>query len=63
MKYILIALLLFSTAVPAYEINGAYARLVSCVWQQYGNSFGYVGVYSVYGKHYTVFFGSSYCKY
>lgn len=63
MKYILIALLLFSASVPAYQIGGAYAQLVSCNWQQYGNQFGYVGIYNVYGKRYTVFFGSNYCSY
>ena len=53
-------------AVPqtssAYTIGGAYARLVSCNWGQYGYEYGHIGTYDVNGKIYQVFFGNSYCQ-
>jgi len=63
MKYILIVLLLFSTVASSYQIGGAYARLVSCEWGQYGYKHGYIGTYSVNGRIVTIFSGSTYCKY
>ncbi len=41
----LFALLMVSLSVQAYEIGGAYARLLSCNWGQYGYEYGYIGTY------------------
>ncbi len=49
----------------AYTINGHYARLISCDWGYSvvrGES-GYTGTYEVYNEIWTVYFGSTYCKY
>jgi len=59
----LLAILVISTSVQAYTIGGAYARLLSCDWGQYGYEYGYIGTYDVNGKIYQVFFGSNYCQY
>ena len=65
MKKILLSVLVL-LAIPqitsAYTIGGAYARLVSCSWGQYGYEYGHIGTYDVNGKIYQVFFGNSYCQ-
>lgn len=60
-----VLLMVGSFSVNAYTINGKYASLVSC---DYGYSAvrgesGYTGTYEVMGEYWTVYFGSSYCKY
>lgn len=60
-----IMLAIFATPVSAYTINGKYAQLISC---DYGYSSvrgesGYTGLYRVMGEIWSVYFGSSYCKY
>jgi hypothetical protein len=59
------AVILFSalSAANAFTIGGAYARLVSCDWGQWGYEYGHIGTYEVNGQYYQVFFGSSYCSY
>lgn len=61
--FMLIALLAASFNAQAYTIGGAYARLVSCTWGQYGYQYGNIGTYDVNGEMYQIFFGSSYCSY
>ena len=54
-----------ATMSNAYMINGKYASLVSCDFSYsavMGES-GYTGTYLVLGEYWTVYFGSSYCKY
>ena len=68
MKKILLSMLItLSTvsAASAYQINGKYARLISCDWgwSAVRGESGYTGTYEVYGEIWTVYFGSSYCKY
>ncbi len=52
-----------SQVATAYTIGGAYARLISCTWGQYGYKYGNIGTYEANGQIYKVFFGSSYCQY
>ena len=54
-------LLLNNLPVMAYQIGGAYAQLVTCVWSQYGYEYGYIGTYKVNNQIITQFFGSNYC--
>jgi hypothetical protein len=61
-KLLFILLLTSTTSTFAYTIGGAYARLVSCSWGQYGYEYGNIGTYDVNGKMYQVFFGSNYCE-
>ena len=58
-------LIVSASSANAYMINDKYASLVSC---DYGYSAvrgesGYTGTYEVMGEYWTVYFGSSYCKY
>ncbi len=61
----LICALLLSTSTFGYMINGKYASLVSCDygWSYVRGESGYTGTYKVMGEIWTVYFGSSYCKY
>jgi hypothetical protein len=62
---ILIFSILLSTSASAYMINGKYASLISCDWgwSAVRGESGYTGTYKVMGEIWTVYFGSSYCKY
>ena len=55
--------LMLSVSSHAYSIGGAYARLISCDWGQYGYQYGNIGTYNVNGRIYQIFFGNSYCQY
>ena len=66
MRKIIIGMIIFiscTLSMYAYNIGGAYARLVKCDWGQYGYQYGYIGTYDVNGKIYQIFFGSNYCQY
>jgi hypothetical protein len=58
-------LVLGAVAASAYTINGKYASLVSCdfAYSAVRGESGYTGTYEVMGEYWTVYFGSSYCKY
>ena len=62
---VLIFSILFITSASAYTINGKYARLISCDygWSYVRGESGYTGTYEVMGEIWTVYFGSSYCRY
>jgi len=60
---ILVLALSITSNVFAYTIGGAYARLISCDYGQYGYQYGNIGTYEVNGKIYQIFFGSNWCKY
>lgn len=68
MKYLyILAILIASTsAVHAYQIGNSHATLQSCNYgynADFGQS-GYTGTYTTMtGNTYTVYFGSTYCKY
>ena len=51
-------------AARAYQINGKYARLISCDfgWSAVRGESGYTGTYEVFGEIWTIYFGSSYCE-
>ena len=58
-------LIAFASSATAYTIHGKYASLIKC---EFGYSpvrgeSGYTGYYDVMGEIWTVYFGSSYCKY
>jgi len=59
--------ILFMNAATAYAytIHGKYASLISCDygWSAVRGESGYTGTYDVMGEIWTVYFGSSYCKY
>jgi hypothetical protein len=61
--FMLVALFAISGTAQAYTIGGAYARLISCTWGQYGYQYGNIGTYDVNGEMYQIFFGNSYCQY
>ena len=60
---IVAAIVLFASlgTANAYTIGGAYARLVSCDYGQWGYQYGNIGTYEVNGQYYQIFFGSGYC--
>lgn len=58
----LLLVLIIPISIQAYTIGGAYARLISCDWGQYGYEFGNIGTYDVNGEIYRIFFGSNYCE-
>lgn len=64
---ILLVLALGLLAVPAaaYQINGQYARLISCefAFSPVRQESGYTGTYEVLGEIWTVYFGQNYCEY
>lgn len=66
-RFILGVAIIFSTISPAsaYQIYGKYAALISCDygWSAVRGENGYTGTYDVQGEYWTVYFGSSYCKY
>lgn len=62
-KLVFIMLMLLASSASAYSIGGAYASLISCTWGQYGNQYGNIGTYDVYGQQYQIFFGSQPCPY
>lgn len=62
MKYLAIALLLFSTSSFAYDFDGVKASLIVCIWEEYESRHGYMGEYYVDGKIKLAFFGRSYCS-
>ena len=59
------ALFVFPGAAGAFNINGHYARLVSCdfAYSAVRGESGYTGTYEVSGEIFTVYFGSNYCEY
>lgn len=63
----LLVLALAALAAPAaaYQINGQYARLISCEFgfSQVRQESGYTGTYEVLGEIWTVYFGQNYCEY
>jgi hypothetical protein len=61
---LLTTLLFAAVVIPAayaHTIGGAYARLISCQWGQFGYQYGHIGTYEVNGQIIRQFFGSSYC--
>ena len=66
-RILLGAVMYTAVAMPAsaYQINGKYASLISCDygWSAVRGESGYTGTYEVLGEIWTVYFGSSYCKY
>jgi len=61
--FMLMAVLAIPAIAQAYTIGGAYARLISCKWGQYGYEYGNIGTYDVNGEIYQIFFGNNYCQY
>ena len=51
------------SAVNAYQINGVYARQISCTYaySSVRGESGYTGVYEARGEIFSIYFGSSYC--
>jgi len=45
-------------------INGMYATMESCRYEQFGYEFGYVGYYRGNDNNlYIIFFGKNYCEF
>lgn len=65
MFFAVVLLIIGTASASAYTINGKYARLISCDfgWSSVRGESGYTGTYEVMGEVWTVYFGSSYCKY
>ena len=62
-KYVFMLIAVFAISdAQAYMIGGAFARLLSCNWGQYGDEYGNIGTYDVNGEIYQIFFGSNYCQ-
>ncbi|WP_323593075.1 hypothetical protein [Aliarcobacter butzleri] len=59
----IIIIMSFALSMYAYDVGGAYARLINCNWGQYGYEYGYIGTYDVNGKIYQIYFGPNYCQY
>ena len=63
MKILLISICFIITA-KSYMINGMYATMESCRYEQFGYEFGYVGYYRGNDNNlYIIFFGKNYCEF
>ena len=63
--YVVAALFALAGPADAYEINGFYARLVTCNYEfsaVRGES-GYTGIYEAMGELFSIYFGPNYCEY
>lgn len=67
-RIVFLSILAFASAAApalAYQINGYYARLISCEygWSAVRGEYGNTGTYEVSGEIWTVYFGQDSCEY